>query len=256
MVNLLNILGLMASAQHDYPKARARFAEASTLARAWEDKAGLARSLVNLGAVLCDLGDGTTALILQQESLALRRALGDRRSIAHSLTNLGDSAHRAGDEGAAQIYLEESLAIGRALADDWVISGAASMLGLVAHKQGNYLSAEAHFVESLLLAQKLESPWAMGEYLAGLVGVAGAAGDGIRAAHLAGAARNLLTASGRELGPLLQALYDQGVAAAQAQVGAERFAAAWAQGQALTLTEVITYATGSADALSASIGVS
>ena len=57
VVNLLNIIGLMASAQHDWPQARARLAETATLARAWGDKPGLARSLVNLGAVLCDMGD-------------------------------------------------------------------------------------------------------------------------------------------------------------------------------------------------------
>ncbi len=240
IINLLNLLGLLAGAQQNWPGARARFAEAVTLARAWADQPGLARSLVNLAGVLCDAGDIATALILQQESLTLRRGLGDQRGIAHSLTNLGDTRHRLGDNDAARIYLEESLAIGRTLEDAWVITGAASMLGLIDYAQGDYTTARAHFVESLRLAQTLNSEWGMAEYLAGLVGVAGAEGEGYRAAQLAGAVRGILDATNRELGPLLQALYDQGVVAAQAQLGAERFAAAWSQGQATSYLSVVT----------------
>jgi len=249
VINLLNILGLMAAAQHQWPQARSRLAEAATLARAWGDQPGLARSLANLGGALCDAGDLATALIFQTESLALRRALGDPRGIAHSLTNLGDSMHRAGDDHSARTYLEESLAIGRALADAWVIAGAASTLGIVAFAQSDYITARAHFIESLQLAQTLGSEWAMAEYLAGLVGVAGAAGDGERAAHLAGAARQILDAIGLELGPLLQTLYDQGVAVAQAQLSAEQFVVCWSQSQAMTRTAVIDYATKPVDSL-------
>ncbi len=72
----------MAAAQHNWPQARARLAEAATLARAWGDQPGLARSLVNLGGALCDAGDVVTARIFQEESLTLRRCVG--RSARHS----------------------------------------------------------------------------------------------------------------------------------------------------------------------------
>ena len=173
------------------------------------------------------------------KTLALRRILGDQRGIAHTLVNLAHTAYMAGDYAAARPYLEEGLSIGQMLDDAWIVAGASSTLGLLALATGDPQTARAQLVESLVNAYTLESSWGMGEYLAGLAGVAGAEGDGERAAQLAGAARSLLHASGRELGADFQPLYDQGVAIAQAQLDTDQFSAAWSRGQTMTLAQMV-----------------
>ncbi len=60
-----------------------------------------------------------------------------------------------------------------------------------------------------------------------------------RAVRLLGAAEVLLKASGTSRAPADQVQYEQIVAGARAQLGAEPFARAWAAGQAMTLDDAV-----------------
>jgi hypothetical protein len=59
---------------------------------------------------------------------------------------------------------------------------------------------------------------------------------------LFGAATALLDAIKATLAPADRSDYERSVAALRAQLGAQEFAAAWANGQALTLEQAIGYA--------------
>lgn len=72
--------------------------------------------------------------------------------------------------------------------------------------------------------------------------IAGVQGWPIHAARLYGGAEILNEASGVPITPADRAEYDEHVAAARAQVDEAAFAAAWAEGRAMTLDEVITTA--------------
>ena len=76
----------------------------------------------------------------------------------------------------------------------------------------------------------------------GLARVAGALGQPGRAAWLFGAAEVLRDTLGAPLAPADRADNEREIAAARAVLGEEAFAAAWAEGRALSLDGAIKYA--------------
>ena len=78
--------------------------------------------------------------------------------------------------------------------------------------------------------------------LEGLAAAAEAHGQTERAARLFGAAEAWREVAGTPLSPVQRAGYEREVAAVRAQLDAARFAAAWAQGRAMSLEQAIAYA--------------
>ena len=75
-----------------------------------------------------------------------------------------------------------------------------------------------------------------------MAGLAGRSGQPERAARLFGAAELLYEASVTRLEYPDQVEYDRNVAAVRAQLDEATFAAAWAEGRAMTLEQAIDYA--------------
>jgi hypothetical protein len=132
--------------------------------------------------------------------------------------------------------------------------------------QGDSRRAETLFAEGLALVRELGRQLALpgehraagahtrllgaqhiAEFLVGLAGVAAVDGAPDRAARLFGAAEAPLRASGDRFDLVDQGEYDRNLAAVRAQVDAEAFAAAWAEGQAMTLEQAIAYGLGRAE---------
>jgi len=76
----------------------------------------------------------------------------------------------------------------------------------------------------------------------GLAGVARARGEGARAARLWGAAAAARAALGAPPWPAFRPAHEASVAAARTALGEEAFAAAWEEGQALSLEQAIAAA--------------
>ena len=74
--------------------------------------------------------------------------------------------------------------------------------------------------------------------------MASADGQPERAVRLFGAAAALLDTLKASLAPADRNDYERTVATLRAQLGTQRFTAAWADGQALTLEQAIAYAIG------------
>jgi DNA-binding NarL/FixJ family response regulator len=81
--------------------------------------------------------------------------------------------------------------------------------------------------------------WFIAACLDGLAEVAVAQGQPEWAAHLLGAAALLREALGVSPPPYNLATYERAVATTRAQLGEERFAAAWAEGREMTLEQVL-----------------
>jgi tetratricopeptide (TPR) repeat protein len=188
-------------------EGRERLAELLAAAGAPGQTAARARALRGLGIVAEAQGDYAVARRHYEEALALMRELGDRRGIALSLNNLGDVARDRGDYAAARALHEESLAIGRELGD----------------------RAIAWILESFAMLALRE----------------GATRN--RAARLLGAAEALREAIGAPLSPGERPDHDRAVAAVRGELGEEAFAAARAEGRAMTLEQAITCALGAPD---------
>jgi tetratricopeptide (TPR) repeat protein len=115
-------------------------------------------------------------------------------------------------------------------------------LGHLASHQGNYRQAAARFQESLALLGEAGDKRDVARCLAGRGGLAVAEGQPECAARLLGAAAALLRNSGARLQPIDEAAFDRSVTAARTALGEDAFAAAWAEGRAMTLQQAMTYA--------------
>jgi DNA-binding CsgD family transcriptional regulator len=216
------------------------------------------------------------------EALGLARAAGDRRLVALVLTVEANSADltRAGEPERARAAAEEGLALFTACGDEWGRHLARRALGLAALRQGDFEGARAAFAADLaakrargethgiahalrllartalargdsadavgLYRQSLGLSRDLGEWagvagdLEGLARAAAARGRPGRAARLLGAADAVRREAGRP--PMLVDRPGAEAAAARAALGEAAFAAAWAEGRAMTLEQVVACA--------------
>ncbi len=161
---------------------------------------------------------------------------------AGCLNNQGALARYRGDLRLATALHEESLALMLETGDTAMVSYMVRPLAKVMLQQGDYQRAAELFRESLRLSHETGFRWVTVECLVGLAGVSTADGNYDRAARLFGAAAALREAIGDRLAPQEQADYDRRLAFTRKGLGDASFAAAWAEGQAMTLEQAIEYA--------------
>ncbi len=237
----LQSLGALAFEQGDLGTARACHEEALARRRTW-GRRYLCASLTHLGRVAQEQGDDATARALHQEALALARQYGVRHIVAAALNDLGRLAWRQGDLATARAHHEEALAIARALGDRRETALALDALGRVAHAQGDTATAARRHAEALAVAADYGDRPRMAWCLEGLAAVAAARGDCARAARLFGAAAAVRDATGAPLPPSQRSWHARHLSAARAGLDQSAFDAAWRDGQAMALAEVLAYA--------------
>jgi hypothetical protein len=115
-------------------------------------------------------------------------------------------------------------------------------LGTVARDQGEYKAARALFERSLALFRELGYRGGIVHAIEWLAAVAVAQAQSERAARLFGAAEGLRGVNGAPLRPADPAEHDRSVVALRAALGGEGFAAAWAEGRAMSLEAAVAYA--------------
>jgi predicted ATPase/DNA-binding CsgD family transcriptional regulator len=243
MVASLNGLGLIVGqatrARNNYALARALYEESLAIVRELGDIWGIAETLWDFARVAIYQGDHTAGNSLCEESLAIFRELGDQRRIAEILGFLGYMAFYQGNYTTELTSMEESLAIMRELGDRRSSARLLWLLGYAASVQDDYAKARTFYEEALAILQELGIKWFIASCLDGLAGVAVAQSQPEWAAHLLGAAALLREALGVSPPPYNLANYERTVATTRAQLGEERFAAAWAEGREMTLEQVL-----------------
>jgi non-specific serine/threonine protein kinase len=121
-------------------------------------------------------------------------------------------------------------------------------LAFVAQHEGNHAEAIRILLESLALCQELGVPAEVANELLALAGSLGAVGDLVGAARLFGAADAFLQQSGALLDPNDQPEHDRNVTFVRTALGAAAFAAAWSEGQGMTLDQAVAYVRSAAGA--------
>jgi non-specific serine/threonine protein kinase len=265
----------------DTTRAEELAAEALTLAREADAPWVVAQALAALGRVAWYRGDYPLARRRIDEGVALFRDLGDRRAISNGLTYLWLCTSEQGDDIATRTYASDALTLARELRSKSLMRWALYGLGQVARLEGDLARYRAVLEECLALAREEGHRGDMGLVLLSLGRVAQAEGDVGRAASLsrqslmvyrdlgdqAGmsaavgflgvlaisrdayrTAVRLLGAVGPgpalslRLSPDDRRAYEESIVAAQAAMGGDVFAAAWAEGQAMTLDQAVTHA--------------
>ena len=134
------------------------------------------------------------------------------------------------------------VSLARETGDKWRIAYSLRGVGIAALLQGDYARAAAVYTESLALCRELGERWVTEECFFGLAGVACARARYKQAARLLGAAETLREALGRQPASFERAVYDQRMASTRDALGDAVFAAACAEGRAMTLEQAIEYA--------------
>jgi len=244
-VNLLwsvNASGEAALRQREYERAAVSYQEALTLGREIGDKTSIAWCLQNVSQVLQFQGEYERAMSLLEESLTLFRELNNKTGVPYGLAHLGQVALHQGDYEKAVARCEESVGLFRELGYSESIHWPLDLLGVAACRQGEYERAAAYFKDALASNKRFGYRQGTAENLAGLGTVAARQGQLEPAVKLFGAAQALLEEVGTDLGPADREQYDDCLGAVRAQLDQATFAAAWAEGQAMTRERAIDYA--------------
>jgi predicted ATPase len=242
IVHILKMIGYLLTIQGHMAAAQVILEETLLLSRQFDMKAGIAEALIGLGAIAIGQGEYTRATPLLEESLVLFREIGGTHGISSALNYQGQVALALGDYTRAAALYAESLALRREMGDR---RGSVAMIAALAQAtlaQGDVVRAHALSAECLNLALDLNYQQGIAWGISELASTASVMGMFERAARLWGAEEALREAATLVIWPDVQRIYDRTIAAAHAQSDATTFAAAWAEGQTMTLDEAVAYA--------------
>jgi DNA-binding CsgD family transcriptional regulator len=147
-----------------------------------------------------------------------------------------------GDATTARLLLEESCTRYREVGYELRIARTLSLLGKVLAAEGDLAAARAVYEESLILETRVNAEYSILDIapaLEGLAAVVAAQREPTWAARLLGRAEAQRETIGTPLSPHYHADYEQAVALARSQLDEPSFAAAWAEGRAMTLEQVV-----------------
>ncbi len=194
------------------------------------------------GLVAIHLGDHQRATTHLKRVLPLHREQGDGHGVGWALCYLAIIRHQQGDDTQAVALYEESLSVFQELGDKYGIGAQLAKLAYLAWEQGDDRQAVRLYRESLLERRALQDRYGFADCFEGLAMTA-AGKQPERAARLLGAAHTLREAIGMPYAEEgWRSALNRTTAAVQAALGADTFAAAWAEGQALPLEAVIALA--------------
>jgi predicted ATPase/DNA-binding CsgD family transcriptional regulator len=250
MAFALGTRGLIARSEGRLDEATQFLVESLGLFRQHGDRWGVAHVLLGLGQVALHRGDAGLAEEYWSERLQLSRELANLTAVAHTLDLLAAVACRRGEHARASARYEEALAIRRRSGDRrataWVLQG----MGELALERGDRALACAYLRECLLLRRDVGDEAGVVASLVAFARLAAVARRPRRALRLAGAAEALY----RAMGPALAVQHyshgviptelaaDPDVARARRLLGATQRTAAWEEGEALALDQVIAEA--------------
>lgn len=242
--DLLVFLGDLARRRRDYDEARLLFQRALDHARAMEVSVTTARALGGLGRVSLAAGQAAEAVRFFEEAVAVARAHQHSFVLARCLYGLAKSLDAMGDLDSAVRLHEEVRAVGQRARDKAAVAGACHELGLLAQRRGDLDAATSLHHQSLALCREVGLHGGTSACVEAFGSLAARRGRWEVAARLFGAAQSLEDAPGGGFpsapDDILRtaALVDE----ARQHLGAEGFAAAWAEGSKLSEDEALAYA--------------
>ncbi len=246
---LLHFLGMAAIGQDNYAEARSLLEESQHYYREMENQQDLVWSFLYLGQVCFAQGEAVRADALVEEGLAQARATHYQMGVACSLYLLGRFALAHGATTKAQPWLDESLTIFEALGLQANIAQALSWLAGIALAEGERAKAGPLYERSLALFRQMDDTESIARCLQQWGCIVAHRGDAAWAAQLWGAAETLGTATRSwrsfDLFTLFTALgehadYERMRAAVRAELGAQAFAQALAEGRAMTPEQALS----------------
>ncbi len=216
--------------------------ESLALYRSLGDREGIGRTVHLLGQAAVALGQRDRALAYADESLRLARELGHVRGLIVSLRELGALTAEGGDLRRANELLDESEGLAREHGDDSALAAILLDRSRLALAARDTESAASLATEAVELYRRYGTTGGVAEGVHVLALAAEADGEPDRAARLLGAAEALRDAAGTPLAAANSGGLEDAVRRASAVLGDAAFAAAHAEGRALSVDEAVALA--------------
>jgi predicted ATPase/DNA-binding SARP family transcriptional activator len=239
---MLAILGCAAHAQGDTARALALTEEAVEAARRSSDPWIQGLALTNHGMVIAHAGELERARRVTEEGLRAARDAGDARYIGAALARLGAIAFAVGDVERAEARLQAALALQRELGDTFMTPTTLAVLAQLAQAAGDRALARRRLEEILAIAEEAGDRTRMAQGLELLGHLAVSEGRSERAARIYGAVSVVREGFPPHPYELARPDHQHAIDEARAALGEEAFAAAWADGRAMTLADALAYA--------------
>jgi predicted ATPase/DNA-binding CsgD family transcriptional regulator len=240
--NALLGAGHLALIQGNHESARTFLGESLALSRDLKHMPGIASALGNLSLAAREQGDYPLARQLLREALAVIESIGARWGSANALRDLGIIAQYEANYAEARSLFQQSLAICTELEQEWGIAYALASLGTTELRDGDTAAAVPRLKESLVLGSKVGDKHIIAQCLEGLACAAAEEGKAQGAATLWSAAEALREATGAPLSPPDREYNERAMAATRTRVDPQTWDAAWAEGRAMPLEEVVALA--------------
>ncbi len=237
----LNNLGIIAEYQGAYLNAQSLYQDSLAIQRRLGEKWSIAASLNNLAIVANILGAGDTASELMVESLALRRELGDKRGVAQSLGMRAEAAIKRADYENAQADLAEAVSLTRTLKDRWLMANLLGSSTDVATALSDHAAALRFALEAIRLLAQLHDRRGLTTMLYKLATILVLQQPAV-ATVLLGAEEGLRATIGSPIPVDYLATYEALVGKARSALSNPDFAAAWAEGRAMSFEQAVAYA--------------
>jgi len=240
--NALEILAEVATETGNYSAAPELYEEALSLYKEVGDLVGIGDTLKMMGWSSMRTGDYEKAETRLNEGLIVCRQSGDLRQINSALAGLGELAIRRGQYRKAIDLLKESLSSSQSAGEKWGIAIALASLGWVALLQHDYKEMRRLLNESLEVRVETGDRGGIAWCLEKLAEAYINHSHFERSTILFGAASSLRATVGSVMDAVDRLAYENMISRLQSALGAETFAKAWAEGQAMTLVQAIDYA--------------
>lgn len=154
---LNDLANVLVSDPDEYDQGRLCYEESLSLSKEIDDRSGVARALLNLGAIEHVLHHTPEAESLYEQSAAISREIGDRRNLAIALSSLGHLAYGNQAYERAATLVRESLEIKQESGDRYSIFYSVMYLGNIACKTGQIQDAWHWYGQVLRLASGMGS---------------------------------------------------------------------------------------------------
>jgi predicted ATPase len=237
----LGAAGSLAYWQFDPPAVRVAYSESLEIWEEIGDPRGIAEAAHNMSYSYAMDQDSAGAHRLLERSRLLFEEVGDRRGVGDVLWILALISRLEGDLAQSRSFAEESLRLHRAIGDRFGQMDALHMLGRAAFQAGDIAEARRCFHETLEVYARMGNRTGIAIALDNLAAQANVRGDPVRALRLGGASTAIKEAAGGEAPPVLVDLPDPREAA-RGVLGDEQMRAAWEEGHAMTLEQMLASA--------------
>ncbi len=234
-------LSEVTSGMGDYDSAAELSHRAYAIASEIGDQRAKANALCQIGFDCMRLGNYETTQSVLKEALTLYQALDDKMGAALAHSGLGELAVRNGDLEMAMSSLHLSFRLREEFGDRWGIAAVLGTLAWAELTQKNFERAADMLKESIFIRKEIGEQGGIAWCLEKWAEIAHIHNDNGRATRIYGAAANLRASVNSAIDPTDQPEQDRIIARIRAQLGDEVFEALWAEGQSMSLEDLMAY---------------